>query len=268
MNRITIIIAALFFVAAALPAQSLLTAQDSVFMYANQAGTKFIQHPVKKGQTLYAISKFYSLSPEEVFVYNPQLGNSNNLEIGQRLNIPVPNACISRYMKKGANPKKFAKIYYLVQPGETLYTISKKHFVMPIDSVKARNGLKNSDLSVGQPLFVGWFTLDGIRKDWRGDQPQMVAPTGGTVVKDQGVAMWQHNAREKGIEMNCLHRDAAIGSNLAVTFPVTRKRIYVKVIGRVPEGTPANIKMILSPAAAVAIGAKDPKVLVDMEYVK
>jgi LysM repeat protein len=54
-------------------------------------------HVVKRGDTLYAISQEYKVSVEVILGANPQVGNPDNLRIGEQLLIPnvLPNVEIS-----------------------------------------------------------------------------------------------------------------------------------------------------------------------------
>jgi LysM repeat protein len=54
-------------------------------------------HVVKSGDTLFAISQEYKVSIEAIIGANPQVGNPNNLKIGEQLLIPnvLPNVEIS-----------------------------------------------------------------------------------------------------------------------------------------------------------------------------
>jgi LysM repeat protein len=54
-------------------------------------------HVVKRGDTLYAISQEYKVSVEVILGANPQVGNPDNLKIGEQLLIPnvLPNVEIS-----------------------------------------------------------------------------------------------------------------------------------------------------------------------------
>ena len=54
-------------------------------------------HVVKRGDTLYAISQEYKVSIEVILGANPQVGNPDNLKIGEQLLIPnvLPNVEIS-----------------------------------------------------------------------------------------------------------------------------------------------------------------------------
>ena len=54
-------------------------------------------HVVRSGDTLFAISQEYKVSVEAILGANPQVGNPNNLKIGEQLLIPnvLPNVEIS-----------------------------------------------------------------------------------------------------------------------------------------------------------------------------
>ena len=63
----------------------------------SQEATNYISHTVGKQQTLYAISKIYDISVEEISIYNPEV--SAGLKEGQVLKIPQKNAL-------GSTPKE------------------------------------------------------------------------------------------------------------------------------------------------------------------
>jgi hypothetical protein len=119
--------------------------------------------------------------------------------------------------------------------------------------------------------------VDGIHADWR---PTVTGTELGTLkerflndqkdrplIERQGVCFWQKNSKEKG-DLYALHRDAAIGTIISVTNPMSNRTVYAKVIARVPEGYERNIEIILSPEAARKIGALDPKFFVKVKYIK
>ena len=64
--------------------------------------------------------------------------SGTNLSIGQELLIPVSDDSSNTY---------------IVQKGDSLYSISKK-FGVSIDSIKSKNSLKSNLLSVGQKLII------------------------------------------------------------------------------------------------------------------
>lgn len=51
---------------------------------------KKLFHAVKKGETLYSLSRFYSVSVESILKANPYLKNDVNLPVGILLSIPIP----------------------------------------------------------------------------------------------------------------------------------------------------------------------------------
>jgi LysM repeat protein len=254
-----------------------LTSKDSLFLTVNDAGQKVVEHPIKAKQTLFSIAKYYSLGLEELYEHNPALQTNTALKVGQRIKIPIPNLAIRRYKNKGFIVSKNAPIYYIVQDGETLYQICKRHFGMPVDSIVKRNNLKNNSIKPGQLILMGWMGTEGIPLKWRKGKPTATTTDLKTVFeKDKtkrkeasasGICFWQKDSNEKG-DLYALHREAAIGTSIAVTNPMTKKSVFAKVIGRIPDGYDKNTEIVLSPAAARAIGAKDPKFFVKTRYLK
>ena len=94
-------------------------------------------YTVQKGDTLYSISKKMNIPIETIKKIN-KLDN-NNLSIGQIL-----------YLNEKDNPEEE---YYIVQKGDTLYSISKK-FQMKIEELKELNNISSDTLQVGQVLII------------------------------------------------------------------------------------------------------------------
>ena len=92
---------------------------------------------VQKGDTLYSISKKFNISIEELKRINNLI--SNNLSIGQVL-----------VLNKDDYP---IKPNYIVQKGDTLYSISKNNNVS-IEDIIEMNNLKSNILSIGQELYI------------------------------------------------------------------------------------------------------------------
>lgn len=254
----------------------ILTPKDSLWLIVEDE-KKYILHPVKSKQTLFSIARFYSLSLADLFEYNPTFRTDPTLRKGSRVKIPIPNKAIKRYKKPGFESAKNTPIYYLVQPGDNLYQISKRNFDMPVDSVAKRNRLKGNSIRPGQLLHVGWMGTEGIHEDWR---PKKVITPSDVLkgryqdekkkhqeVESQGVCFWQKDSKEKG-DLYALHRDAAIGTSIAVTNPMFNRTVYAKVIGRIPDGYKRNVEVILSPEAARKLGAKDPRFFTKVKYLK
>ncbi len=93
-------------------------------------GKKFIMHTVEKGHTLYAISKKYSVSIEDIVSENP--GAAEGVKLGDRLKIPVDRMDKSA-TKTPAPVIDNNVILHTVSKKETLYSIAKRYNVEPSD---------------------------------------------------------------------------------------------------------------------------------------
>ena len=103
-----------------------------------------IVYTVKKGDSLYSISKKYNTTVEEIKRYNNL--TSNLLSIGDRIIIP----CNIENDYKDINNNY---VDYIVERNDTLYSISKK-FGTTVDKIKELNDLKTDNLSIGQKLII------------------------------------------------------------------------------------------------------------------
>lgn len=258
-----------------------LTWQDTVFLEFSSYNEKIFQHYIAPKQTLYSISKFYGLSLEELYYYNPDL-RDRAVSIGQAIRIPVPNKSIIRYKIPGFQEWRHVPICYRIKKGDTMYNISKRIFKMPVDTVMVRNQLTSFELSIGQVLQLGWMSIEGIPEHhrkfrghpiWKKNDVMRRKYDNNKQVKKEyqqrGVAYWQKESTVKGEEMFALHRNAPINSIIAVTNPMKKRTVYVRVIGRIPGSVYGdNVITVLSPSAAKMLGAKDSKFYVKVRYTK
>jgi LysM repeat protein len=95
------------------------------------SGVAYYIHQVKKGETSYSISRAYGISVEELTKENPPAVYGVNE--GQSLRIPVKQGNsetpvdIVPLKKVQKDESKF--IYHNLQPGETVYSLSKSYGV-------------------------------------------------------------------------------------------------------------------------------------------
>ncbi len=255
-----------------------LTWRDSVLMTVEN-GQKYLHHIVRPGQTLFSLARFYGLSLEELYHLNPTFQYDPTLRVGVLLKIPFPNRAIRRYQGAFFDRTRFAPLFYVVQPGDNLFHVARRLFDMPLDTIRLRNQLSNDNIHPGQMLHVGWFGLEGILPEWH------TAPVVDTVSEQthrayfeanekqqaqytgQGICFWNRDSEEKG-RFYALHREAAIGSVIAVTNPMSQVVIYARVIGRIPSTYGPNVEVVLSPAAARQLKALDPRFFVQTRYFK
>ena len=100
-------------------------------------------YTVKKGDTLYGISKMFNTTVDELKKLNNL--NTNTLSIGQQLVIP----------------RNENEITYIVKVGDTLYSIARKYNVTIDELINLNNLSTTSFLSaIGLPdLYSACFTI-------------------------------------------------------------------------------------------------------------
>lgn len=105
-------------------------------------------HTVAPGETLYRIGLQYNISWSTLAEYN-NLGNANQLIVGQVLNIPGGTEATVE-----ATPSPATETTYTVQPGDNLFLISLTYGVSWVQIAEA-NGLVNpNQVLVGQVLKI------------------------------------------------------------------------------------------------------------------
>lgn len=111
-------------------------------------GKAFYIHTVEKGQTLYGISKIYSISVDEILENNPDA--SSGLKKGMELKIPSKTAAqVPNHTAISGD----STIEHLVKSGETLYSIAKQYNVT-VAQLKSKNPMLGDQLSIGQKVLV------------------------------------------------------------------------------------------------------------------
>ncbi|MBI5218979.1 MAG: LysM peptidoglycan-binding domain-containing protein [Bacteroidia bacterium] len=100
-------------------------------------GKQFYIHTVKKGETLYAISKAYNVPQKDIVMENP---DAIDLKPDMALKIPVVD-----------DKDKFT--YHTIEKGQTLYSISKKYNT-GISEIQKHNPAIENGLKVGMILKI------------------------------------------------------------------------------------------------------------------
>ncbi len=71
---------------------------------------ELIQYTVRQGNTLFAIAQFFNTTVQDILSYN-NIKNPSEIYVGQVLTIPADSS---------------AGEFYVVRPGDTLWTISRR----------------------------------------------------------------------------------------------------------------------------------------------
>ena len=120
------------------------------------SGVAYYIHLVKKGQTAYSISKAYGIKVEELVKENPPA--LYGLTEGQTLRIPVNSVTsadtiqVQQPVKKQRDEANF--IYHTLNPGETIYYLSKLYGVSDNEIIQSNPGVDITRLSVGTEIAI------------------------------------------------------------------------------------------------------------------
>jgi murein DD-endopeptidase MepM/ murein hydrolase activator NlpD len=118
-------------------------------------------HVVKKGETLYRISKMYGISLEDLMEFN-QL-SSYTIKVGEKIwlrHIPAKIPTITKSKETVHSKKQLTREktvlkpeYHIVKKGENLYRIASR-YNLSIYELKRYNNLSSNKIKVGQKLFL------------------------------------------------------------------------------------------------------------------
>lgn len=132
------------------------------YMARNSVGSTYgrdkVIHRVRSGDVLGRIAQRYHVKLSDVKKWNNL--HSNTIMVGQRLNIWLtPNSYTASVAKKKPTVKQNMLVngtkYHIVQPGDTLWDISKAYSDMSIEKLKKLNNLKSNSIKPGQKLVIG-----------------------------------------------------------------------------------------------------------------
>jgi LysM repeat protein len=255
-------------------------------------------HKVQPKETLFSISRMYSVSVDDIKSWNNLKDNS--LSVGQDILI-----------KKGKTQpqqqqQQSVKMTHTVGAGETLYSISKTYNV-PVDKIKEWNGLQGNELKVSQVIYVAQPMFSPATTTQTTTQPTTtqatqpaVTPTttspttvsttttptttqsasAGSPVKISESVLGTDEVHELGLaeliegtEGNrkylALHRTAKPGSILKVRNELNNREVFVRVAGQLPN-TGVNDKLVIkiSKSAFDRLGGVDEKFRVEVTYYK
>jgi len=119
----------------------------------SQPGTDSPYHTVAAGETLYQISKQYSVSLEELRTWNSMKDNS--IRLGQELRVQAPPRAASPAGEADATETSAApgNGYHTVASGESMYQISRKYGVT-IKDIMEWNNKSDFSVSIGEKLLI------------------------------------------------------------------------------------------------------------------
>lgn len=100
-----------------------------------------ISHKVKKGETVYSISKQYGIPVETIYSLYPN--SRYGIKTGDVLEIPQNNV---------GDASKY--LYYEIKPGDTLYSLAQKYNTTVEDILAANSGVSEKNFRAGEKIRV------------------------------------------------------------------------------------------------------------------
>jgi LysM repeat protein len=152
--------------------------------------SRFFFHRVKKGQTLYSLSRRYQTNIDTIKKYNPIL-SEEELKSNQVIKIPrkttkkgIPKTQKDTIRKKKTAERKGEYTYHRVRPDETLYSISKQYNVGVNDIISANKGIDKDNLQFDRMLRIP-MPKDTLKKQYAIERDSR-----DTIAKDTSIAQY------------------------------------------------------------------------------
>ena len=123
-----------------------------------RGGQRFVRHRVAQGETMFALSRRYKVTVDQITAANPQL--KNGLGIGEVVLIPRPGGG-ARAAATAAAPAKAPAATsgavperYTVAKGETLFGIARRFSLAPAELILLNHLPAGGSVRVGQELLL------------------------------------------------------------------------------------------------------------------
>lgn len=108
-----------------------------------------VLHQVKKGQSLYGISKIYNVTVDELVAANPY--SYNNLKDGETIEIPVSGKSDRDI---ASLPAGSSILYHTIQKGETMYSVAKQYNTTIEQLLKLNPGIYPNNFIEGDVVKI------------------------------------------------------------------------------------------------------------------
>lgn len=255
-----------------------------------------LEHTIKAKENLNLLASKYGTTVDQIKALNGL--NSNNLQVGQVLKIPVANTNIIitekvievPVQKEKQNVEKPASkitvptvaaadgnIEHIVLANETIFSIAKKYSTTTYQITSANN-LTNNNLSVGQKLIIKNIKPAAIIETESNEtenaatlkDPSLRGPAsryGLSQVEEKGIAVWIADQDLDPTKMLILHRTATIGTIMKITNPMSNRSTFAKVVGKFTENeSTKDVIIVITKAVADAVGALDKRFNCNISY--
>ncbi len=227
------------------------------------------QHHLAPSQTVYGAAKFYGVHVEDLFYLEPML--RTGYQVGDVVRVPISPGQLRRTLPVDSLAW-FVPVRYKLQAGETLFGLATRRLGWLNDApLRTLNpDLDAQRLSPGTTLHIGYLSVAGLPPSDDSKLDPLIARnrnlsriwgdrTAGRKMKSEnGKAAWTKRGGKNSFMV--LHRTAPVNSIIELTDPRSRKTIYARVVGPIPEQTyDLDVIVVVSPLIVKAFGARDSK---------
>ncbi|QKG52901.1 LysM peptidoglycan-binding domain-containing protein [Hymenobacter sp. BRD67] len=118
-----------------------------------RGGQRFVRHRIAQGETMFALSRRYHVTVDQITAANPQL--KAGLGIGEVVLIPRPGGAAAKTAALPAKPAAAPAVVparYTVAKGETLFGIARRFGLSPTELMQLNHLPAGSPVRVGQEL--------------------------------------------------------------------------------------------------------------------
>ena len=245
---------------------------DTMMLAVDDASSNLVfDHRLAPTQTVYGAAKFYGRNVEDLFALSP--GLRKGYDPGDVMRVPIPRSSI-RYELPPDSLAWFVPARYALQKGETLYGLANRRLGWLNDAPLRRlnPNIDPAQLKAGVTLNIGYLPVAGFPFSGKVYADQYQARNAGlrtlwesrtagkTVPSEDGKAAWTKKGDQN--KFMALHRTAPINSIIEITDPRSRRTLYARVIGRVPEQIyHPKIMLVVSPQLVKAFGVRGQGIL-------
>ena len=193
-----------------------------------ETASQFVEHKVKRKETLYSLSKEYNVSVDDIKRYNKQL-YSKELQMGETIRIPVggssasedSGSLIADNTSKPAVPSK---------PSKTQITSTREHIVLP----------KETKYGIARKYGMTLKELDALNPKVEVLQPGMMIRVGTDVLEDEPVIITDDRFRFYEVQpqetlFSLTRRFGVSADSLKQLNPALKDGLKFGMVLKVPE---------------------------------
>ena len=229
--------------------------KDTVTLSVHQpSGSMVFDHYLAPNQSVYGLTRFYGVQEEDFYALRP--GLKKGYDPGDIVRVPIGREVIRRDLPADSLAW-FVPVRYTMQPGETLFGLATRRLNWLNDApLRALNpDLDVQKMKPGAVINIGYMTIAGLPARKGANLDPLAArnrglanlytsrSAGKNMIQENGKAAW----RKKGNNFMVLHRTAPQNSIIEIHDPRSRKTVYARVVGPIPEQVyPPDVMLVVS----------------------